>query len=196
MKTLTAQQIFKVMYPNNGKNFITPHVIERRKIDQYTAYELSWGYGFPDKNYNYPKVYGVAVLWYRVDDTGKVIVTRSDSPWSGCFSTIGAAREHIKRLKDQEMYDWQGDYLSLSIWLEDAEYCSQSGDMSNNINDLMTEQYIRGQVCNWDTDKLVKELTSYGAWEPEELQDRAMNERRMLWLICCNVSEESKMNGG
>ena len=37
---------------------------------------------------------------------------------------------------------------------------------------------------------LRRELREYGAWEEAELRDHNENERRIVWIACCDLKEE------
>ena len=45
-------------------------------------------------------------------------------------------------------------------------------------------------------DDMAKELQEYGAWESEQLKDRAENEKRLIWLGAGNIQEEKENRDG
>ena len=99
----TAQEIIRREYGTGG-NFMTPRVIEYGFVRKSVAYELSEGDWFDYKTSASGervrvgiKTYGVSVAGYDFK-VGKP-VERSDES-AGCFTSIEAAREHIKSLGD------------------------------------------------------------------------------------------------
>lgn len=72
----------------------------------------------------------------------------------------------------------------------DAEYCSQSGDNSPAIIELLKKPYIKKQVKQLNPEKLAKELKEYGAWDSEELSNHSENIIRWLWISAGDIAEQ------
>jgi hypothetical protein len=85
--TLTARELLRLEY-GDSRNFLTPHVIARGKLDKLSAYELSAGEGIEPGT----RLYGVSVV--RLVD-GE---TERDFESSACFSSLEAANEHVEAL--------------------------------------------------------------------------------------------------
>lgn len=90
--TLTARQLFRLRFPNGGKNFMTPEVMKLCKISKAVAVELSTGTGFQND-----RIYGVTTVCMKPDGTvrkGKGGVGGSCQ----CFSSRALAERHINRM--------------------------------------------------------------------------------------------------
>lgn len=79
--------------------------------------------------------------------------------------------------------------LNLELTLDEAESCNHSDDCEADVLDLMREPHIAAQLSKLPPAHVAAELREYGAWEPEELADHDANCKRLLWLACCDVSE-------
>ena len=88
MKTYSAREIIRKAY-GDSKNFMTPHVISVGKINQNTAYELSWGTGF-----THSKIYGVSIA--KVIKGGK---GQRSYDLSKSFDSKSQALNYINSLK-------------------------------------------------------------------------------------------------
>lgn len=89
-------------------------------------------------------------------------------------------------------YNYSNYGNDLHITIHDAQKCSQSGDMEQNILDLMQKRYIKRQISTLNPECLKRELKECGAWGDDELNDQQQNIVRFLWLSCCDISERSK----
>lgn len=90
--TLTAREILRLEY-GDSRNFLTPHVIARGKLDRERAYELSSGSGLEPGT----AIFGVSVVRLCEDGT-----THRDHEASMCFSTLEGANEHVSYLREIE----------------------------------------------------------------------------------------------
>jgi hypothetical protein len=77
----------------------------------------------------------------------------------------------------------------LKITRKDANFCSGSGDMGENVKQVMSKPYIKKQLTNINPEKLIKELREYGAWDDTELTNHPENLKRWVWISCCDISE-------
>ena len=92
MTTLTAREIIKKEY-GDSKNFMTPSILETKKISINRAYELSSGEAFLSDG----RIYGVSVVDYDpATDT-----TQRNYDLSEMFHSYQEAKEHIKALKQE-----------------------------------------------------------------------------------------------
>ena len=87
---LNANEIFNRVY-EGAVNFMTPEIIERGKLDKFSAYELSRGKDFSG---NY--MWGVTVCSY-IPETDEKIRYRNISR---CFFNRSEALEYIDYLKE------------------------------------------------------------------------------------------------
>lgn len=87
---------------------------------------------------------------------------------------------------------WTDSYglINLNITLADARSCSHSGQCDEDVAYLRTKPAFRRQIARLDPKRVADCLSEYGAWEPEELQDHDVNLSRLLWIACCDISEE------
>ena len=76
--------------------------------------------------------------------------------------------------------------------LADATNCSHSGACDDNVAHVLTKPYIRKQLAAIPDGSLRDELREYGAWDSGELDNRAANEARMVWIAAGNIKEERK----
>lgn len=90
MKALSAREIIRKEY-GDSKNFMTPYIIKRGKINRTTAFELSSGTGM----YHEP-IYGVSVV--RLNEGG---TTERLTHVSKMFRSKSAALYYIIGLKEE-----------------------------------------------------------------------------------------------
>ena len=87
---------------------------------------------------------------------------------------------------------WCDSYgkIELSITKAQAEACSHSGDCEPDVIALRQVPAIRRQLAKIEPDTLKDCLSEYGVWDDVELSDHNRNLSRLLWLACCDISEE------
>jgi len=88
--TLTARQLFRLQFPNGGKNFMTPEVLRLCKISRSVAVELSTGSPFLGC-----PMFGVTAVCMRPD--GKTRKGKTDLS-NRCFQSRALAERHINRM--------------------------------------------------------------------------------------------------
>ena len=79
----------------------------------------------------------------------------------------------------------------LKITRNDANFCSQSGDMEQNCKQVMKKPYIKKQLEKLEPEKLAKELKEFGAWDSEQLENHEENILRWFWSSCCDISDRN-----
>jgi hypothetical protein len=79
--------------------------------------------------------------------------------------------------------------IELNITKEQASIGSHQGQCDDDIEYLLTIPAIRRQIDKLDPDLVAEELSEYGAWDTEELQDHEQNKRRLLWIACGDIQE-------
>jgi len=79
----------------------------------------------------------------------------------------------------------------LKLTRQDVNYCSQSGDMENNVLETIKKPYVKKQLQKLDPEKLAKELKEFGAWDETQLKDHNENLLRWVWLSACDISERN-----
>lgn len=88
--------------------------------------------------------------------------------------------------------------IEIQLTKDQAESASVGGvDNESAIDDLLTNPEISSQFDDISDDALKSELEGYGAWDDEELSDREMNIKRVLWLAAGDISDglvEGDMN--
>jgi hypothetical protein len=89
------------------------------------------------------------------------------------------------------------DSFVLRIRLDDALACSQPGqDASVDVEWLAYQDYIAEQLDAINPDAITSELMETGGWISDEgedlLSDEYENRKRILWIACVNIREETK----
>ena len=92
-------------------------------------------------------------------------------------------------IMDNQDYVYQAGE-ELAIPREVMELCSQSGDMTKNVQDsLANNELIKSQYNALSEERVRYDLREYGAWSDDELSNHQDNLERLLWLACCDISE-------
>jgi len=81
--------------------------------------------------------------------------------------------------------------IELEINLDDAKLGSHQGRCDDDIDYLLTLDYIKKQFDGISADLLVDELLEYGAWDDTELLDHEENKARLLWIACGEIVENN-----
>ena len=81
--------------------------------------------------------------------------------------------------------------IELNITKEQALQGSHSGSCDADIAELRTVPSIRRQLDKLKPEIVAAELSEYGAWDDEELQDHDKNLSRLLWIACGDISENA-----
>jgi len=80
--------------------------------------------------------------------------------------------------------------IELQIKLDHAHTGHHAGQCDQDIEHLLTVDYIRAQLDAIPPALLAEELRDYGAWSTEELADHEQNKARILWLACGDIVED------
>lgn len=81
--------------------------------------------------------------------------------------------------------------IELTMTCSQAESGYHSGACDDGIEALTEVPGIAEQLNAIDADVLASELKEYGTWTDEELADHQQNLRRMLWIACGDIVEQS-----
>lgn len=73
-------------------------------------------------------------------------------------------------------------------FLADLMFCGSSGDQSANVQYVMENYDITG-----DVETCKDALRPYGAWEDDELEDHETNLQRLVWLAGCDLCEQGEI---
>lgn len=116
----------------------------------------------------------------------------------------GKVSKAINESNEEESEDgiwWNGSSsgnIEIQLTKDQAASASVGGiDNESAIDDLLTNPEISSQFDDISDDALKSELEDYGAWDDEELSDREMNIKRVLWLAAGDISNglvEGDMN--
>lgn len=87
------------------------------------------------------------------------------------------------------------DGFDIEMTLEQARSASHPGPCDADVAALLQVPAIRRQLKKLLDVELRDELRSTGAWEEHELQDRATNEARVLWLAAGQIAERAAERG-
>ena len=77
----------------------------------------------------------------------------------------------------------------LRLTTADAIKCSHSGDCESDVKEVMQKAYIKKQLTSIDKNQLIKELSQYGAWDDNELQNHETNLIRWVWISAADIME-------
>ncbi len=64
---------------------------------------------------------------------------------------------------------------------------SHPGDCEADVAALLKCPKIQSQLTKINDATLADELREYGAWDDEELKDRARNNARIIWIAAGNI---------
>ena len=85
--------------------------------------------------------------------------------------------------------------FDIVMTLEQARSASHPGPCDDDVAALLRVPAIRRQFAKLLDVELRDELRSTGAWDEDELQDRAANEARVLWIAAGQITEEAATRG-
>lgn len=77
----------------------------------------------------------------------------------------------------------------ISMTKKEAESMSHSGSCDSDVKAFSETAKAKRQLKKISDSDLIKELSEYGCWTPEQLADRTENEQRILWIAASNISE-------
>jgi hypothetical protein len=80
--------------------------------------------------------------------------------------------------------------IELQMDRDDAESVSHPGQCDDDVTRLRDVPYIKEQLDNLSPALVAECLREYGAWDDGELSDHESNLDRLLWIACCDISEE------
>lgn len=83
--------------------------------------------------------------------------------------------------------------IELQIKRDDAESASHPGQCDADVARLRDVPYIREQLDRLSPALVADCLRECGAWDAEELADHDANLDRLLWVACCDISEDAFM---
>jgi hypothetical protein len=77
----------------------------------------------------------------------------------------------------------------LNIEESDIDSLTCSGDCTEAAREAINSPYLREQLNTIPDEDLVRELSEYGAWDDDELQDREDNEMRLVWVLAGSIAD-------
>lgn len=81
--------------------------------------------------------------------------------------------------------------IELNITKKQAAQGSHQGACDDDLEFLRTLPSIKRQLAKIDPAVLISELSEYGAWDDDELQDHDENLSRILWIACGDIMDET-----
>ena len=72
--------------------------------------------------------------------------------------------------------------------VECFEMCFHQGECEHDVKWWIDSGEV--DFSNFPDDKIREELSEYGAWEDDELQDVSKNRERILWIAAENAQDE------
>ena len=88
-----------------------------------------------------------------------------------------------------------GNYIEFYVYQSDIDDMPTSGACDYVIEQMANKLYIQNQLAD-KQDKMVKELSEYGAWGESELQDKQANIHRLLWVMISDYKEQLLLSEG
>lgn len=82
--------------------------------------------------------------------------------------------------------------IELQLTMEQANSGSHQGQCDADVLELSKMPDVACQLERIEPALLAAELEEYGAWDAEQLADHEENIQRILWLACCDITEESR----
>ena len=79
--------------------------------------------------------------------------------------------------------------IDLQITKKQAQACSHPGPCDNDVAALRQVPAIKRQLDKLNPALVAECLSEYGTWEDDELADHESNLDRLLWIACCDISE-------
>jgi uncharacterized Fe-S cluster protein YjdI len=92
-------------------------------------------------------------------------------------------------MKTRWNYSNYGNDLRLTF--ADAKKCSHSGECTADVMEVMKKPYVRKQLATLNQDKLLSELSDYGAWDEIELSNHPENLMRWVWISAGDIVERA-----
>lgn len=80
--------------------------------------------------------------------------------------------------------------IEIQMTRKQAAACSHPGQCDDDVAELLKVPSIRRQLAKISDGDLQAELREYGTWDTDELQDRAANEARIVWIAANDITEE------
>jgi len=84
----------------------------------------------------------------------------------------------------------QFNNFEIEMTLKQVQSASHLGRCDDDVNDLLQLPKIKRQLAKIPDDKLIVELSEYGAWDETELSNRQDNEARIIWIAAGNIKED------
>jgi len=82
------------------------------------------------------------------------------------------------------------DCFTITLTKAQALSASHPGPCDTDVAYLLTLPTIQKQLSLIPDDDLVAELSEYGAWDDNQLANRADNEAHIIWIAAGNIREE------
>ena len=80
--------------------------------------------------------------------------------------------------------------FEIDMTKKQAITCSHPGSCDLDVLIMLDNPKIKRQLNKISNELLAAELSEYGAWDGNELQDRTANEQRIVWIAAGNIIEE------
>ena len=91
------------------------------------------------------------------------------------------------------LYTTNRGWVDIEMTLEQAQSVAGSGEQFENVKVLSQVPEIKSQLDKIDKDKLKKELSDFGAWTDEQLDNHDENLIRILWIAGGEIADYSRI---
>jgi hypothetical protein len=82
--------------------------------------------------------------------------------------------------------------INLQMTKAQAEACAHPGPCDADVLALSEVPTIRRQLDELDPAAIARELSEWGAWDDDELQDHEQNRQRLLWIAAGEIADETR----
>lgn len=89
------------------------------------------------------------------------------------------------------------DLFTIRMTRLQADAASRPGQPADAaVAELVMHPKVQRQLRRIDPSAIRAELSGYGAWDAEELQDDAQNQHRIVWCAACDIRENHPVRKG
>ena len=81
------------------------------------------------------------------------------------------------------------DGFEIEMTTRQADNASHAGSCDADVAALLQVPKIRRQLAKISDAQLVAQLSEYGVWDDAELQNRADNEARIVWIAAGDIRD-------
>jgi hypothetical protein len=93
-------------------------------------------------------------------------------------------------MKPNKKYTAYFNYIDgITLKGEVIDRCFHSGDCEDDVRECLLREDVKKELARIDPGQLKKELSAYGAWDDEQLEDHEYNLVRILWIAAGDIQD-------